>query len=122
MAGLVAVCILSDQAGYVGNETGVFSRAFEEEQWVEFGHESLVATHQVDQALYIVLYMPSVLPRIAFREIAARRTGVWEQEGIERRTPVAFRIFSSHQLEFRIEEILIECSTFGEMFVIFRFT
>ena len=32
MAGLVAVCILSDQAGYVGNETGVFSRAFEEEQ------------------------------------------------------------------------------------------
>ena len=36
----------------------------------------LARTHQVDQALYVVLYMPSVLPRIAFREIAARRTGV----------------------------------------------
>ena len=120
MARFVAVCILADQAGYVGNETCVFGCAFEEKQWVEFGHESLVATHQVDQALYVVLYMPSVLPRIAFREIAARRTGVWEQEGIERRTPVAFGIFSSHQLEFRIEEVLIEGGTFGETFVIFR--
>jgi hypothetical protein len=32
MARFVAVCILADQAGYVGNETCVFGCAFEEKQ------------------------------------------------------------------------------------------
>ena len=106
MPRLVALRILSDQAGNIGRWVVAVYLGADRKQRIEFGDERIAAAEQIHQPLAVVRHEESPLPRSAFAEIVVRPVVV-RMERIERRPPTAVGIPAAHKVQILIEKILI---------------
>ena len=106
MPRLVALRILSDQAGNIGRWVVAVYLGADRKQRIEFGDERIAAAEQIHQPLAVVRHEKSPLPRSAFAEIVVRPVVV-RMERIERRPPTAVGIPAAHKVQILIEKILI---------------
>ena len=84
MTRLIAMGILSDKSADIGNKARVRGHAVHLKERVEFDGKRLFPSHQIDEPLDIMLYVPGILPGISLGIVAPAARCMRQQEGIER--------------------------------------
>ena len=115
VARLIAVRILTDQAGYVGRSIGTGQVGGDGEEAIQLGDQPLLSTEAARQPLHILRDEEGVLPRIAFAVVIVAVLG---SSGVKGGMPLAIAALAPHEAGHRVEEVVVGLAHLEEIGVV----
>ena len=115
VARLIAVSILTDQAGYVGRSLGTGQVGGDGEEAVQLGDQPLLTTEAARQPLHILRHEEGVLPRIALAVVIIAVLG---GGGVKGGVPLAIAALAPHEAGHRVEEVVVGLAHLEEIGVV----
>ena len=111
VARLVSVRILANESAHIayGADQG------NGEERIKFIEELLLATEKLDETRHIMLYMPGILPCIAFGVIHSAILGTAHCAGVEGIEPFAVTLAGAHETDTLVEEVLVIVGALGKV-------